>query len=433
MAGNQEARVLKKNNPNQHKLQPTISTTSTPPTFSAENPMLYKFTPFPAHSVNLFTGPTSVGKTHYVSHILNNYRIYFEAEVKRILVVLCNDRIDPLDLSPGAGVLVEQLPIEQFHFDVLEEGDLVVIDDIQDLTHPILEHTISVGAHHYKLASLFLVTHSLLGHRKNFSALAKVHRVFLFLRATSNSRLCKYLIDNFFHDKDTKDYLKEILAFCIRGKQVLALEINSIVSSKNLPLLAFSHLDSLATDSYCIVYPMPLTGLEYEQDFTGQVEKTLAAGFPYQDTSSLPRYSLVAVPAQAVVLAKTKGGKIEDGGCSDERTKWKNLNIELENMIEDHINFPKWQIVKNLAKAIISNKRYCIMDNGKYIYIHGKPVTKVSFIDFAKAVTRKPGPKEQRKKDSETKLYAYHVEQLLSGGAFRDIFLNKLLLPKKYQ
>lgn len=392
------------------------------------------FQPFPSHSVNLFTGPTSVGKTHYITHLINHYPLYFEAAVKRIVIVTCNDRVQPISLSSTIGIQVAQFPLEEFHYDFLEEDDLVVIDDIQDLTNPVLEHTISVGAHHYKLASLLLVTHSLLGNKRNFSSLAKVHRVFLFLRATSNSRLCKHLIDHFFQDTETQVYLKEVLAFCQRQKQVLAVEINSIVSSNNLPLVAFSHLECLPTDSYCIVYPMPLVGQEYLENFDGQLETTASASFPYQDASQLPRHSLVAVPAQAVVAAKLRqGGKgslnNHNNVCAAEKSKWLNVNIDLESMIEDHFHMNKWQTVRNLAKAIFTNQKYCISDNGKYIFLHGRPHTKVSFVDFATVATRKAGPKETR--PPNWGVYMTHVQTLLAGGAPRDIFKNKLLLPKK--
>ena len=116
---------------------------------------------FPRHSVNLITGPTNIGKTYYVTQLIQRYSYYFQAPIDRVVIIVCNDRIQPLELSEEVPLSIEYILWSDFTVDQLCENDLVVIDDLQDLS-PTLKETISVCAHHFNLAALFVITHSCL-------------------------------------------------------------------------------------------------------------------------------------------------------------------------------------------------------------------------------------------------------------------------------
>src|SRR5574343_196635 len=63
---------------------------------AVNKPKLLHYKPFPRNSVNLVTGPTSVGKTRFITHLFNHFPVYFQPPVNRILVVQCNGRMQPI-------------------------------------------------------------------------------------------------------------------------------------------------------------------------------------------------------------------------------------------------------------------------------------------------------------------------------------------------
>ena len=316
------------------------------------------FTPFPKHSVNLVTGPTSIGKTYFVTQLLNHHKVYFP-NIHRIFIVLCNDRVELLNLSPDIDVDIVQVPLIDFVPEELEEDDLVIIDDVQTLTESI-RFTISVAAHHYKLASLFVITHSLLGNR-NFELLNLTHRVFLFLRSASNSRLTKYIIQNFFPDQEVKLYLQTVLNYCQKHKEVLCLELSPIVSQQ-AHYLAFSHLDQLAAQGYCLLYPVPHIGANYQTMFHDLVEPTFAQEFPLTD---VPPNTLVAVPSHVIVRQKLESKSKEV--CSDE-AKWNQTMKDIEDNIEGYFKSHKHRQCKNLAKEILFHPNMCVTEDGRFFH-----------------------------------------------------------------
>ena len=254
--------------------------------FRADTSTLSSFNPFPRNSVNLVSGPTSSGKTFFVSRLLENYKVYFQGPVERIVVVLCNERIPNLSLnlnSEEEETFIIQVPLKDFDPEQLKENDLVVIDDLQALTD-VVRLTISVCAHHYNLASLFIITHSLLGNRNNFELLSLCHRIFLFLKGTANARLFKYLNGNFYQDPDIQQALRDIVPFCQRNNQVLGLELNPLASNstdtKKINVLGFSHLPSLVSKGYFIIYTTSHLAMEYDKHANHiRVEPELASDF----------------------------------------------------------------------------------------------------------------------------------------------------------
>lgn len=390
-----------------------------------------EFHPFPRNSVNLVTGPTSSGKTYFVTQLLNHYRRYFLGPVDRIVVILCNERIQQLSLEPDAEgeapPEVIQIPLGEFDPDFLQENDLVVIDDLQALTE-VVRLSVSVCAHHYNLASLFIVTHSLLGNKRHFELLTLCHRVFLFLKGTANVRLFKYLNSNFFQDPDIQQALKEIVPFCQRQNQVLCLELNPLASasSDRLGVLGFSHLPSLVTSGYFVLYTTKEKAMEYSEEYAhSRVEPDLAGRFSSQEElTSLPPSALVVVPATSVLasLPETPMGE-QDAKCSD-RQQWQDTLEEIEELIESNFVRTRWMVLKNLAKELLKIKSNCFYTDGRHFHKRGKP--KVPLLDFLGTVSRQATINESVEKP-EFKLYRPYVRELRSRGVSSTLLRNKLI------
>ena len=395
--------------------------------FRADTSTLSSFNPFPRNSVNLVTGPTSSGKTYFVSRILENFQVYFQGPVERIVVVLCNDRIQNLSLNLNSEeeTSIIQVPLKNFDPDQLQENDLVVIDDLQALTD-VIRLTISVCAHHYNLASLFVITHSLLGNKKNFELLSLCHRIFLFLKGTANARLFKYLNSNFYQDPDIQQALKDIVPFCQRNNQVLGLELNPLASNsadtKRIGVLGFSHLPSLVSKGYFIIYTTSQLAMDYDEHANHiRVEPELASDFVDENTQ-LPKYSLVVVPASSVISSH-KPKEEEKIMCSAQQ-QWSETLEEIEELIEANFKPSRWRDCKNLAKEILKNKNWCVYTDGRYFQVKGKPKTRVPLLDFLGEVTKQMFGKDKVDKP-EYKHFRPYVRELRARGVSSTLLRNK--------
>lgn len=383
------------------------------------------FTPFPRHSVNLLTGPTSIGKTTYITNIIENRHIYFQTPINRILIVLCNSRVQEVPLQSDLDIPVEQIPLSQYEPDTLQEHDLVVIDDIQKVTEAI-RLTISVCAHHYNLASLFVVTHSLLNH-SNFELLSLCHRVFLFLRASSNTRLSKYILSNFFQEPEVKLALTSIINFCIKEEEVLALELNAPASTINdkLKYIAFSHLTNLASNGFCYIYPNPQALMDYNDAHTHlRVEPELAGNFT---EDSIPRFALVAVPTKSIIASKLAPPISEDEHpkCSRQE-QWRNTVDEIEELIESNFKTSRWTNCKALVTEILRNKKFCVFTDGRYFQLIGRPDTRVALLEFLGVATR-PAHRNELSNTHKYKIFKKHAQEIREFGSLPSLIKNKLL------
>jgi hypothetical protein len=392
-----------------------------------------QYSPFPRNSVNVIVGPTHIGKTYFVTKLISNYKLFFAPPVKRILIVLCNVRVQPIEFDRELDVPVEQIPLSEFVPDNLEPHDLVVLDDLQVLSEPI-RLTITVCAHHYNLAALFVITHSVLGNA-NFELLNYCHRLFSFMGASANVRQIKYIINSYYHDTEIKQYLKSVCSFCEKTKEVLALELNPLANNnaQRQVVLAFSHLTSLLDKGYFLLYPYPHWGKEYSKTFKGSVTTKMSDSFTMTDDSfQYPDPMLVAVPVNTVLQAKTVlVADKKERQCSDQK-QWEETIREIEDNIESYFPPARWQKIKNLAKEILRNSQFCVKTDGKTFHLKERPRTEVSMIDFLAVATRRAGPIETRR-DPMWKIYSLHVDTLLKNNAPKDLFKNKLLVPARFQ
>jgi hypothetical protein len=408
--------------------------------FKVDTSLLSQFHPFPRNSVNLITGPTSSGKTFFVSRLLENYRAYFQGPVDRIVVVLCNDRIQNLNLKLNSEVEEEeeedsqlpdilQVPLTDFDPDQLQENDLVVIDDLQALTDSV-RHAISVCAHHYNLVSLFIITHSILGNRRHFELLSLCHRIFLFLKGTANVRLFKYLTSNFYQDPEIQQVLKDIIPFCQRNNQVLGLELNPLASnstnSQKINVLGFSHLPSLVSKGYFIIYTTSNLAMDYEESTNHyRIDQEVASDFAEENSQQLPKYSLVVVSASSVISSQKPKEDEEGRGtkCSAQE-QWNQTMEEIEELIESNFKPSRWHALKSLAKEILKNKNWCVYVDGRYFHVKGKPKTKVPLLDFLGEVTKQVFGSDKTEKP-EYKKFRLYVRELRARGVSSTLLRNK--------
>lgn len=414
-------------------LEMEISPTTTTPTRVKKKFDLLEFEPFPNNSVNLIVGPTGVGKTFFVTRLLNNFKLYFASPVKRIFVVLCNDRVEPIVFDSDLPVVVEQKPLSEFIPDDLQESDLVLLDDLQLVTESV-RFAITVCAHHYNLVSLFVVTHNLVGNA-NFELVKYCHRLFMFMSASANVNQLFFLINRFYYEDEVKKYLKSVANFCQKEKEILALELNPLAAqNKNRhvqTVLAFSHITTLITKGYFFIYPYPHWGKEYVQDFVYTVEKTMS--LDVSEAVSFPVPTLVAVPLEVVREKKkheSKQQQQQQTSVCAEKNQWEQTVLDIEENIESYFAPPRWQRAKNVAKEILQHPQYCVSVDGKTFHLKSsnKPSDKMSLIDFVNVVTRRVGPKEKIVNNSTWKACKLHVSMLLKNNAPRDLFKNKLIL-----
>jgi len=193
--------------------------------------------------VNIISATTNAGKTHFVLQVIKNWSFYNPTPLERVVVVLCNNSVDgSIYKLQGEDFPIDIYTIDDFEVeDHLSQGCLLIFEDVQIVTDTILR-SINVYAHHYDLASLFLICQSLLGNSDLFRLISLSHRVILFFSSSAGTRVCKYISTSFFHDFDVKARLKEIISFAEKNKHILLLEVNQLNGKNKSNFLAISGL-----------------------------------------------------------------------------------------------------------------------------------------------------------------------------------------------
>jgi hypothetical protein len=440
------------------------------------------FQPFKRNSVNLIAAPTNTGKSYLIAYLIRHRRIYFPGNpVGRVVYVYCNSSsartllypppqppTPPPSPPPAAFSLEEeeeeetrveeeesqQEDVEFVHLCLedftspetfLREQDLVVFEDVH-FVHPSIELTIDVYTHHLNLCSTFIICQALLDKEKKTRLsplLSLVHNVLLLFSSNAVARYFKYIVTYFFHDDDTRLYLKQILSFGQRFKQAAWLEVNSIASrpSKHLAVTALNRLAD-EENPHCFVHPQLFA--------TDELERRQANCFVHMDSDELahaPPNTFVLVPAKNVIKrtkAEARAAAEEDdsgagpGGshkCAEEE-KWDQVNEIIENRIEGIFDHAKWRKAKNLAVDILSNPELCVSDDGKWLMMHqqgdrgkgkGKTGTHpISLMDFLLQCTKQQGPNENP--SEKILLYRKFVKILLSNSTPAELIKNRGLL-----
>ena len=441
------------------------------------------FTPFPARSITLLTGPSSVGKSYYLSRILEHPSLYFAEPPNRIYVVLCNNRVPPYSLNrkqeeeeeeedeeeePAPPPPLIQVPLAEFNTEDLEAGDCLIIEDLQAIT-PEVRQAINVVTHHYNLNSCFVVTHSLLGNN-NFELLSLCHRVIFFLRSSAVSRTAKYVVRNFFQDTETRNYLLQLIGFCERLGEPLLIETSPLASSgDSLHHIALSHLPHLVTRGYSLVYPHPRMNILYhknqsdpsdlktdylnssrEGDQQQQQQQETVGGKEEDNTQELqyPPNTFIVFSSQALDIerkrrrleaAKQKeqqqweereetAAKGKNCAATTEKEEWERLTREIEERIEAYFPSQKHTRVKNLAREILSHPNFCISLDARLVHLkqHQK-TTRVPLLDFLAVATRPLGPSENVSRP-DYQAFRKMAQSLLARGTPTHLIKNRFLL-----
>ena len=420
-----------------------------------------KFCPFPPCSVTVLTAPTNSGKSYFLKHIFEHLDLFYPRPVSKIIIVTSHHGIPFYALSPSSPHSplppVKEISHEDFSEDLLEKDAILVFEDVQFLTAPIKE-AISVFAHHYHLASVFVVTHELVG-SPLYKLVKLAHRVVFFLLSGSICEQAEYIIKRFVRQgQDTLTHLKSIVQFVARQEEALLLEINPQKGSHQPHHIALSHLQHLTRErgSFCLLYPSlqklgTYTGVSgppkrklHQRPSSGESQDKLGSWhlkpshFPSvladMSRTDFPHPTFVVLPSEAVVRQKpnleeaTKAQtRAEETRCADQ-DKWESLMTSIEESIEFFFPPQKWKICKGLAKEILSHPEFCVTADGRTIHCVGNEKLVVSLLDFIGVVARQAGPQEKMARPPEWKKYAALVKKLRGRSAPDLLFRNKALL-----
>lgn len=386
---------------------------------------------FPQCSVNLITCSSNSGKTRFLHQvILHRHRFFQDSEsITRIVYVNGNQR----DLSVQHPWSNDQeslefvsLSVDEFSdvASVLQANDLLILDDTLQLNESIL-YVCKYGCHHFKLASVFVVTQSCLG-SPLYSLIGAVHNLVLLFGNSSTTRLAQHLVQHFFLCSDTKTYLKSIFGLAEKSQSTVVLKLNAVASYRpSTQILALTDVQQLfhSTLPHCWAYP-ELNHQETMQNnmnnYQAEMPDTLEGQHLNEAFVLLPASRVKKVPA---VPAS------QDECLKDEEKKWNDMSRFLEMEIESTFPFKKWNAAKNLARNLLRCNALCITLDYRNVFIREKPKLSFSIVDFLMAACRKAGPGETADKVS---MYKPLVQVLLKHHVPTAFFLNKLMLPSTH-
>lgn len=393
------------------------------------------FLPFPRNCISLLTSPTNTGKSTYLKNILTHPHLYFATPFDRIIVVNCHSLVSTYELEqdpscPWPEISVEHYLLADFLTEILQPNDLLIIEDLQELT-PNIKLLVTAITHHCDLTACFIVTHSLLGSRQ-FELLSYVHKVILFLKSAAVARLALYIIRHFFVDPQLKTYLKGVLGVAESQQAIIHLEINPIAGSNTAHHIALTHLLNLThPKGFCLLYPHPNTMSFYEKNQQPPSEiDSLDAELLDQLPEVLHPDSFVLLNAQAVKQWKVQES---NGECAQDvgEKEWTEACNTLEDMINDTVPISKLFKAKSLCKELLKNPQFCLDTNGRTMHFMDKPKVNFSVLDYILVATRQAGPKEISKiNDAQYKLYRLVTKSLLNRNTPTQLIKNKILLAR---
>ena len=395
------------------------------------------FLPFPRNCISLLTSPTNTGKSTYLKNILQNPHFYFATPFDRVVVVNCHSLVSTYELEqdpncPWPVAEVEHYLLSDFLTESLQPNDLLIIEDLQELT-PNIKLLVTAITHHCDLTACFIVTHSLLG-SKQFELLSYVHKVILFLKSAAVARLALYIIRHFFVDPNLKAYLKSILGVAESQQAIIHIEINPIAGKSTAHHIALSHLLSLtAPKGFCLLYPHPNNMAAYEKHQEVLDIDSLDSEFLDKVPEQLHPDSFVLLNAKAVTQWKMQRPQQSTGECAEEagEREWTEACNTLEDMINDTVPAAKIFKAKSLCKELLKNPQFCLDTSGRMMHFIDKPKITFSVLDYILVAIRQAGPNELVKmNDPNYKLYRTVTKSLLNRNTPTQLIKNKVLLAK---
>ena len=402
------------------------------------------FLPFPRNCISLLTAPTNSGKSTYLQHIVEHAHLFFAEPLNRIIVLNCHSLVSPYQLeqhpsSPWPLPTIEHYLLEDFHTDVLEANDLLIVEDLQNVT-PNIRLLITAITHHVNLAACFIVTHSLLG-SSQFELLSHVHKVILFLKSAAVARLALYIVRHFFVDPNLKTWLKSILATAESQKAIIHLEINPIAGTASSHHLVLSHLLELTQPKgFCILYPHLNTMNVYQEQEIQSSSQVESLDSSVLDTmpDNLHPDSFILLNAKTVAQWKTaqaSAASEEADTCAQTigEKEWTQACHALEDLIHDIVPAKNLFKAKSLVKELLKNPDFCLDLSGRTMHLIDRPRVTFSVLDYVLLATRQSGPNEMLKvNDAQYKLYRIVTKMLLRKNTPTQLIKNKVLLSSAY-
>jgi len=380
------------------------------------------YVPFPSHSVNVITGSTNSGKTHLMLHILKNKEDYFQTVPVKTIVVLCNNLVSGEEYEEAGA---EVISFVDFDIDEhLQPETLLIFEDVQNLARNISD-CINIHAHHSNLSSVFVIVQGILGNDDLFRLLSLTHRIILFYCSSVCTRLSNYLNSYFFQNQELKDYIKQIRQYSEGKKNILLLELNQIQGKNKTKFLAISGLGNTSKMSPPVYFPHFRDKKAYKDQY-GDNEALIEADDDDDEDSDdekFPGGGYVLVPSENVRKRKRSSKGKPGSAESDMEQRWNNTLREMEQDIESSMPSKKWQIGKNILRAIMKTKKLCVSADGKVMFIKDQPKTAIPILDYIIAASRSAGPEEVA-----DKLYIQYTRLLLSSNTPSAFFKNKSLL-----
>lgn len=400
---------------------------------------------FPSQSISLLIGPSNSGKSTYLQKIFENSHLCFEEQPKRIIIINTNKHcsfysLEQVESNPWPLPVVENYLAGEFDINLLEKGDIIVFEDILEVTHD-LRQVINVISHHVGLIHTFLISHACLGTKK-FELLSYIHRVILFCRASSVCRLANFISQTFYYDPETRDYLKKIISYAQTKGQILHIELNVTAGLHQAKHLAITHVLDFITKGFLIIFPFLNTLADFSFQANQLVSIEVKNKTMLPDSSQLPEHAFVLLNSSQVNQVKYESTTEEEleldsshedteQACLDKDSQqWKKVVQQMTEDIEGFIPAKRMKDAKNLLKEIIANKDLCISSDGRRIRIREKHGNKSAMVvDFIRSAIRPSSPNEAF--TLEYHIYRDIVDTLIKNNTPTSLFRNKLMLERK--
>ncbi len=347
------------------------------------------FTPFYPHSVNILSAPSNAGKTTLLQNIIKKRLNCFTREFNRVVVVFCNEKVNsvPYEELQNENLKITSFYIEDFSTQELLSNDLVIFEDVLKITGDIQE-TIKVLAHHLDLASVFVVVQCV--YNDQFKILLNIsHQIILFLNGSQGTKLAQQLKQYFFVNPDIKDIIKIIVSQGEKYKDVVLIKLNNIARLDEPYFFSISGLNNFVQNFNCsertFIFPQLYSESLYKDMFEDNfVELDI-------DPNTIPKGSYVLVPA-AHVKQKSQQSAIEK---NSKEKQWETLTQLLAHEIETGVlNYNRQKFALNIAKYMLSSKKFSFSKDGRAVMISNEPKTLVSVVDYLDTASRAAGPNE---------------------------------------
>lgn len=375
------------------------------------------FTPFYPHSVNILSAPSNAGKSTLLQNILKNRHNCFTRLFNRVIVVFCNEKVNslPYDILHTDDLIIESCYLQDFSTQDLLANDVVIFEDVLKITSAIQE-TIKVLAHHLDLASVFVVVQCV--YNDEFKILLNIsHQIILFLNGTQGTKLAQQLKKYFFVNTDTKDVISHIISEGEKFKDVVLIKLNNIARPDEphfFSILGLNHFVQNFTSNRIFVYPQFYCETLYKNMFDDNyVEVDM-------DVNTIPKGSYLLVPA-ANVKQKSQESPLEK---NSKEKQWDNLTQLLAHEIETGVlNYNRQKFALNIAKYMLSSKKFSFSKDGRGVMLTGDPKTLVSVVDYLDTASRAAGPNEMT-----NPIFARFTKILLDARMPKLFVKNKNLL-----